>query len=345
MSERLRVGIAGYGIVGKRRRFFIDLHPQLKTVAICDRTFSRDAPSDGVVRVYNDYRELIEKEQLDLLFVCLTNDVAADATRLGLEAGLHVFCEKPPARNLRELNEVIQCESRFPRAKLKYGFNHRYHDSFRYALSVLRGGELGKVINIRGVYGKSKLVSYESDWRAQRKVAGGGILLDQGIHMVDMMRLLAGDEFHEVHSFVTNTYWNHDVEDNAYALMRTPDGIVAMLHSSATQWRHRFHLEISLSDGAVILQGILSGSKTYGEEEITVARKGKGDLGIPPEQTFRYNQDNSWADEIAEFVELILSDKPVVNGSSSEARKTLELIYRIYAADPDWRSKFLSGGY
>lgn len=336
--DRLRVGIAGYGVVGKRRRKFIDQHPWLRTVAVSDRTFGEDGRFADGVRYHATYQRLLD-EPLDVLFVCLPNDVAPDATIAGLERGWHVFCEKPPGRDLADVARVLRCAERHPRSKLMYGFNHRYHDSVREALRIVRQGELGPVINLRGVYGKSKIVSFESDWRTQRALAGGGILLDQGIHMVDLMRLFAGD-FHEVHSFVSNSYWKHDVEDNAYALMRTADGVIAMLHSSATQWRHRFHLEIALWRGTVILSGILSGSKSYGAETLTVAYANEEDGGDPREVTTRYNQDNSWRDEIAEFAAAILHDKPITDGSASEALKTMQLVYRIYCADPDWRRQF-----
>lgn len=338
MGDVLRVGIAGYGVVGKRRRNFIDLHPHLKAVAVCDRTFFGEGTFDDGVRYYTHYRRLLE-EKLDVLFVCLTNDIAPEVTIAGLEKGLHVFCEKPPGRDLSDITRVIACERKHPGQKLKYGFNHRYHDSVRDALRIVRTRELGEIINLRGVYGKSKLINFDSDWRTQRAIAGGGILLDQGIHMVDMIRLFAGD-FTEVHSFVSNGYWKHDVEDNAYALMRTANGVVAMLHSSATQWRHRFHLEIALTRGTIILSGILSGSKSYGAETITVAYAGENDGGDPREQTTRYNQDNSWRDEVAEFAEGVLEDKPIVNGSSIEALKTMQLVYRIYCADPEWRRRY-----
>jgi predicted dehydrogenase len=334
----LKVGIAGYGVVGKRRRHFVDLHPHLHTVAVCDRVF----PSDGVfpdgVRHYRGYHGLLS-EDLDVLFVCLTNDVAAEVTMAGLEHGLHVFCEKPPGRNVQDVTDVIRCERRHPGLKLKYGFNHRYHESVRQALAIVRSRELGEVINLRGVYGKSQIISFDSDWRTQRALAGGGILLDQGIHLVDLLRLFGGD-FVDIHSVVSNGYWHHDVEDNAYALMRTADGVVAMLHSSATQWRHRFNLEITLAKGMIILSGILSGSKSYGAETITVARVGADDAGDPPETTFRYNVDHSWRDEIAEFADAIVGNKPIENGSSSEALKTMHLVYRIYCADPEWKRRF-----
>ncbi len=337
----LRVGIAGYGIVGQRRRHFIDRHTQLRTVAVADRTFTTDGALEDGVRHYADFRRLISEEEFDLLFVCLPNDVAPEASVRGLETGRHVFCEKPPGRDLDDIARVMSCARRHPGLKLKYGFNHRCHDSVRDALAIVQSGTLGRVINLRGVYGKSKFVSYgrHSDWRTDRSIAGGGILLDQGIHMVDLLRLFAG-EFADVHSFVSNSHWRHDVEDNAYALMRTKDGVVALLHSSATQWRHRFELEIALERGALILSGILSGSKSYGAETLTQVWANDDDQGDPKEVTTRYTQDLSWADEIADFAEAVLNDRAVVEGSADDAFRTMELVYRIYCADTAWRTRW-----
>ena len=333
----LKVGIAGYGVVGKRRRACVDRHPDLCLVAVCDRTFAGDGVMEDGVRYYTDYRRLLE-EPLDALIVCMTNDVAAEVAIAGLEHGQHVFCEKPPGRDVADIVQVIAHEHRHPHLKLMYGFNHRYHDSVRDALRIIRSGELGHLINLSGVYGKSKLITFDQpDWRTKRAVAGGGILLDQGIHMVDLMRLFAG-EFVDVQSFVSNRHWGFDVEDNAYALMRTREGVVGMLHSSATQWRHRFHLDINLSGGSLILGGILSGSKTYGAETLTVVTADPDrDGGDPREQITRYNRDPSWDDEIAEFAKCIIQNDPVTSCSSNDALETMKLVYRIYYADPAWR--------
>ena len=335
-----KVGIAGYGVVGQRRRQFIDLHSALETVAVCDRTLPGQGVFEDGVRHYADYHSLLE-EDLDVLFVCLTNDIAPEVTMAGLNNGLHVFCEKPPGRTVEDIQAIIAVEKKYPDLVLKYGFNHRYHDSVRDALKLVDGGDFGRVLNMRGVYGKSKFVSFDkdSDWRIDREIAGGGILLDQGIHMVDLMRLFAG-EFTDITSYVTNDYWNHTVEDNAYALMRTADGTVAMLHSTATQWRHRFNLEITCAEGALILSGILSGSKSYGAETLTVMWRDEDDSGDPKEQTTRYDHDPSWADEISEFADAITKHIPIENGSSEDALKTMELVYRIYCADPDWAAKW-----
>jgi len=343
-STPLKVGIAGYGVVGTRRRDCIDAHPHLSTVAVCDQKLDGEGAYEDGVRYYQTYQRLLE-EDLDVLFVCLSNDIAAEVTSAGLKRRLHVFCEKPPGRTVEEIAAVMAVEKQHPTLKLRYGFNHRHHDSVRTALEIVRSGELGPVINLRGVYGKSQLITFgQTSWRTDRAMAGGGVLLDQGIHMVDLIRLFAG-EFEDVHSFVSNDYWNYDVEDNAYAMMRTASGVVAMLHSSATQWRHQFQLEITLRDGAVVLSGILSGSKSYGAETLTVIRRADDDMGDPREDTTRYNRDPSWADEINDFADSVLNNTPVVDGSSLDAFKTMRLVYQIYCADPVWKARWgLSDG-
>jgi predicted dehydrogenase len=339
MARPLRVAIAGYGVVGKRRRHFIDLHPHLELIAICDQKFVSDGIVDGVSG-YRTYKPLFEHE-LDALFVCMTNDIAPEVTIAALERGLHVFCEKPPGRDLDDIARVAEASARAPHLKVMYGFNHRYHESVNDALELIRSGEFGRVLNLRGVYGKSKFISFgqKSSWRTERAVAGGGILLDQGIHLVDLMRLFAG-EFVDVFSFVSNSHWQHDVEDNAYALMRSTNDAVAMLHSSATQWRHRFHLDIGLEKGGIVLSGILSGSKSYGAETMTVIYPDEDDQGDPREQTVRYNKDPSWEREVNTFASAILEDRPVESGNIEDAYRTMELVYRIYCADPAWRSKW-----
>ena len=338
--SQLKVGIAGFGVVGRRRKKVVDQRSDMRVVAVCDRTIPEaDTLADGV-RCHQDYQRLLA-EDLDVLIVCMTNDIAAEVTIAGLERGLHVFCEKPPGRNVSEIASVIEHERRHPALKLMYGFNHRYHDSVQEALAILRTGQLGRIINIRGVYGKSKLVTFnQPDWRTRREIAGGGVLLDQGIHMVDLMRLFAG-EFTDVHSFISNRQWGYDVEDNAYALMRTGDGVVAMLNSSATQWRHRFHLDINLEQGSLILGGILSGTKSYGAETLTVVQADPdNDAGDPREQTTRYNRDPSWEREIAAFADYIRAGTPVQGGNSHDALRTMQLVYKIYHADAGWRTAY-----
>lgn len=332
---KLKVGIAGYGIVGNRRRQYIDEHSHLQTVAVCDQKFTSAGVMPDGVKYFTTYQELIE-QPLDVLFVSLPNYLAADATIAGLSRDMHVFCEKPPGRDVSDVMRVIAVEKTKPHLFLKYGFNHRYHHSVREALRLVKSGEFGEIINMRGVYGKSKLI-LPGGWRAERKYAGGGILLDQGIHILDLMQLFC-DQFVEVKSFISNSFWKHDVEDNAYVIMRDSKGHVVMLHSSATQWQHRFSLDISLTKGFIVLRGILSGSKSYGQEELIVGKWDESDVGTTREECTKYLEDDSWRLEIHEFADAILNKGEIMNGKSEEALQTMKLVYRIYCADPEWQA-------
>lgn len=338
-TDKLKVGIAGYGVVGKRRKIFIDQNPAMITAAVSDVNFSGDGKMPDGLRYFNNYQKLVNQD-LDILFVCLPNYLAPEVTIAGLKKGMHVFCEKPPACSVQGVKKVISVEERYPALKLKYGFNHRYHDSIKEAKKIIDSGRYGKIINLRGVYGKSSIIPFSGGWRSNRKLAGGGILLDQGIHMLDMIRYFAGD-FEEIKSFVSNDYWNHDVEDNVYAILRSRNGCVAMLHSTATQWQHRFRLEITMKDALLELTGILAGSKSYGEEKLKIVQRHEGSAtGSLEEKTTSYLEDNSWKEEVDEFADIILANKKVVNGHSGDALKVMDLVYRIYCADPKWKDAF-----
>ena len=337
---KLKVGIAGYGIVGKRRRKCIEQNSNLELIAVCDQIFQGRGVLEDGTRFYNNYRELLE-EDLHILIVCMTNEIAPEVTTAGIEKGLHVFCEKPPGRDMLDIEHIIKIEKSFPECKLMYGFNHRYHNSIKDALKIIESGELGNIINMRGIYGKSKIITFnQTDWRTRREIAGGGVLLDQGIHLVDLMRLFAG-EFNEVKSFISNGHWGYEVEDNAYALMKTESGVVATLNSSATQWRHRFNLDINLERGSLILEGILTSTKSYGEETLTIVTVDHdNDQGDPQEKVIHYNKDPTWEDEINQFTSNINKNTPITNGSSSDALNTMKLVYMIYYADPLWRETY-----
>ena len=339
-KNNLRVGIAGFGTVGKKRRAFIEVHPDLELIALCDKSFSSNPPPADGLSYFENYQDLL-KLSLDVLFVCLTNDIQPEVTMQALNLGIHVFCEKPPGRTVQDILDVIEVEKKNPHLKLMYGFNHRYHDSVQDAFRMVQSGKLGNIITIRGVYGKSNLITFnQPDWRTKREIAGGGVLLDQGIHMLDLIRLFAGD-FDEIQSFVSNSHWQHDVEDNAFALMRNVNGVVAMVHSSATQWRHRFNLEINMQKGSIILGGFLSGTKSYGDETMTVIYADtQKDNGDPREESVRYNKDPSWEREINAFISAVIKNEPIKNGTSKDALDTMRMVYNIYYADQTWREKF-----
>lgn len=337
---RLRVGILGYGIVGRKREEVIRRNSEYQIIAICDKTFEEKNELVSGVQYFKDYRDCL-KIDLDVVFVCLSNDVVADATLKALRHGAHVFCEKPPARTLDELKEVGKEIKKSKGQRLMYGFNHRYHGSVIDAKSIIDTGVMGQLISIRGLYGKSKIVTYDQTiWRTERAKSGGGILLDQGIHMLDLMRYFGG-EFYNVQSVVSNKFWDFDVEDNVAAILTNNNGLIASLSSSATQWRHRFNLELMFANGCLLLEGILSGSKSYGDETLRIIRRECADgTKSQNEEVRRYTQDNSWQSEVDLFAKSIMEGKDIVQGCYVDAYETLRLVFMIYFADPEWRNKY-----
>lgn len=339
----LKVAIVGYGVVGKKRHACLIDNRHAEVVAVCDQRAEMMDDLDPEIRSYTTFQGILDaQDRIDAVFVCLSNDMLATVTKSFLRYGAHVFCEKPPARSTNELKLVSEVYPEHSSQKLMYGFNHRYHQSVQDALCLIQSGKLGQVINARGIYGKSKLITYDqTTWRTQRAIAGGGVLLDQGIHMVDLLRQFCG-EFDEVKSYVSNDHWSHDVECNAYALMKTGRGVVAMLHSSATQWRHRFELEISLTKGALKLAGFLTGSKSYGDETLRITWCDSRGRGVLQEEVRHYLHDSSWQLEVDYFIDCILHDRTVKNGHLNDAYQTLRLVESIYLADPVWQAKIQS---
>lgn len=332
----LRVGIVGFGRMGRLRGRLVNDHPSMCLAAVADPGIEAADVPDGC-EYFKTSDELLTRE-MDAVFVCTPNAVTADIVVASLRGGRHVFCEKPPGKDLADVQRMSDAERARPGLKLKFGFNHRYHDAVSESLTVAQSGRLGRLLWMRGIYGKST-DSADGAWRSRRDVAGGGILLDQGIHMLDLFRAFCG-EFDDVKSFVGSSAANAEVEDNAYALLRTRDGQVAMLHSSATHWKHTFSLEIFLTDGYIAVNGILSGSQSYGRETLTTARRqpaGAGDVvGRPREEVAFFDHDHSWAREVDEFANCIVHDRPVTVGTSEDARRAMELVYRIYQGDESW---------
>lgn len=326
-----KVGVIGLGKMGQIRAEHILGHPQMKLVAVSDVDLQKSELFPNA-EFYKDYKNLLA-EALDIVFVAAYNHIAPHAVIRALSAGMHVFCEKPPGRTVEDVEAVIQAEARNPGLILKYGFNHRYHYAIMEAKSMVDSGQYGKILWLRGVYGKSGGTAYEKAWRNDSRLAGGGILLDQGIHMVDLFRYFCG-EFEEVKSFTTTSYWDIPLEDNAFAILRNTHNQIAMLHSSATQWKHKFLLELGLEDGYININGILSSTRSYGEESITFARRQFEDeasaFGKPREQTIYFDRDDSWRLEIEDFVNAIVGKRRVETGTSKDALKVMQLVRKIY---------------
>lgn len=328
----LKIGIAGFGKMGQIRADEVLKNKNTKLIAVFEQYGEVPTSKYHNLIHCNTYEELLEQD-LDAVFICAFNDVAASFTIKALKKGYHVFCEKPPAHTVAELQEVLNIEKESNRI-LKYGFNHRLHYSVVEAKKLIDTGSMGKLLWIRGVYGKAGSIDYNKNWRNYKKYSGGGILLDQGIHMLDLMCYFTSSNFEVLNAELTNSFWDIEVEDNAFITMKNKNGVVATMHSSATQWKHKFLLEMEFENGYINLDGILSNSRSYAPEMLITARREFEDvtyaMGKPKEQTIWFENDDSWKLELEEFIDAILNGKELKHGTSYDGLRALSLVEDIY---------------
>ena len=328
--NKVKFGIAGYGKMGKIREESILNSPDTKLISIYE--VSECHHNDKDIVQCNSFDELLATD-IDAVIVSAYVSVAADYVIRALNAGKHVFCEKPPSMTAKEMQKVIETEKKMGRV-LKYGFNHRFHYSVMEAKKIINNGSLGKMLWMRGVYGKAGSIDFHDNWRNYKNYSGGGILLDQGIHMIDLFRYFSNDEFECLSSHITSSFWNVECEDNAFLTLKSKNDIVATLHSSATQWKHKFLLEMAFENGFINLDGILSSTRSYAPETMIIGKREFEDItfamGKPKESITYYEYDNSWELELKEFIDAVNGKSVINNGTSEDALEIMMLTDFVY---------------
>jgi predicted dehydrogenase len=328
--KKIKFGIAGYGKMGKIREKSIFNSNFAELISIYE--VSNYTHSDQNIVQCNSFDELLATD-IDAVVVSAYVSVLADYVMRALSAGKHVFCEKPPSMTSKEVQNVIEIEKKSGKV-LKYGFNHRFHYSVMEAKKIITGGSLGKMLWMRGVYGKAGSIDFNDNWRNYKRYSGGGILLDQGIHMLDLFRYFSEDEFECLSAHLTSSFWNVECEDNAFLTLKSKQNVIATLHSSANQWKHKFLLEMAFEDGYINLDGILSSTRSYTPETMIVGQREFEDvtfaMGKPKESITYYEYDNSWALELTEFIDAVNGVSIIRNGTSNDALEVMKITDYAY---------------
>ena len=323
----MKVSIIGFGKMGKIRATAIE-----KCGGQVVGVFDSNIVDNSGYKVYDKVDDVFDDPNIDAIFVCTPNFLNAKYTIRGIQSGKHVFCEKPPALNVSEMEEVILEESKYDK-KIMYGFNHRHHGSIIKMKELIDSNYYGNILWMRGRYGKNVDDSFFENWRSDKSLSGGGILIDQGIHMLDLF-LYMGESFDKISASVSNQFWKIDgIEDNVFAILEnTKSNITASLHSTMTQWRHLFSFEIFLEKGYMTLNGLKTPSGSYGEEVLTIAKNQYGDKsgGRHEEIHLRYPVDGSWETEVGIFFDCVKNNKEVSIGNTKDAIKIMDIIENIY---------------
>jgi predicted dehydrogenase len=321
----MRWGIIGCGLIGQKRATALRaLGHTVASVADSVGKRAEVVAADYGANAIADWKVLAAQADLDAVVVATSPDWLSPIAVACLEQGKHVLVEKPAGRTLAEVRAIADVAQREGHL-VKVGYNHRFHPAMRKAHAIVQAGDLGPLMFIRGRYGHGGRLGYQQEWRFRPEISGGGELIDQGSHLIDLAHWFLGD-FTELKSMLRNYYWKASVEDNCFLTLSTAKGQVAWLHATWTEWKNTFSFEISGRDGKLEISG-LGGS--YGVETLSHYRM-LPQMG-PPETT-RWEwpfPDKSWDIEVAEFVAAIAEGRRPV-GDIEDALVTMSIIDRIY---------------
>jgi len=324
-GKQMGVAIVGCGQIGRRRALALKNAKLVYCVdLLLDRAQSLAAVGTDVI-VSTDWREAIKNKNVDVVIVSTTNNVLSQITMAAVQAGRHVLVEKPAAHTAQELHPIIDL-ARKKNVMVRVGFNNRYHPAFRKARELYENGALGELMFVRGRYGHGGRPGYEKEWRANPALSGGGELIDQGIHLIDLSRWFLGDFTHVIGE-AQRYFWQMPVEDNAFLLLKTNRQQVAFLHVSCTEWKNLFSFEIYGKNAKLHIEG-LGGS--YGVERLAYYKM-LPQMGPPETVIWEFPMgDDSWQVEFAEFLDDIrLKRTPAA--SLEDAQAALTVIEKIYA--------------
>jgi predicted dehydrogenase len=316
----------GCGLIGQKR--LNNLPPGSVTVA-CDLNLDRAkklaAQSPGCIAT-DSVEQAVTSPNVDAVMIATLNSTLTPIAMQAVQAGKHVLVEKPAGITVAELEKLQELAAQRG-ALVRVGYNHRYHPACLKALEIFRSGALGPMMFVRGRYGQGGRVGYEKEWRADPKLSGGGELIDQGVHLIDLAGIFLG-EFTSVEGHVATYFWNMPVDDNAFLSLRNATGNTAWLQVSCSEWKNMFSLEIYGRDGKLHWEG-LGGS--YGLERLTYYKM-LPQMGPPDTTVWEFPRgDESWKIEMAEFAEDIRLKRTPVPGLK-EAIAAMRVVEAIYAS-------------
>ena len=320
------VAIVGCGLIGRKRAIALGSH---RLVACADLDLERARGLAGSTALAtSSWQDAVAHPDAGIVIVATTNDALAPVAIAALEAGKDVLVEKPAARSVAEIDRLIEVARRTG-GVIAVGFNHRFHPALRRARQIVDSGTMGPLMFVRARYGHGGRLGYEREWRADPALSGGGELIDQGVHVIDLARWFLGD-FPVVEGLATTCFWDMPVDDNAFLTLRTDDGKVAFLHVSCSEWKNMFSMEIYGRTGKIAIDG-LGGS--YGVERLTYYQM-KPQMGPPDATSWDYpGPDASWTHEFQAFAADVAARRAPDAGLLA-ARAALVIVEAIYARSP-----------
>ncbi len=295
----MNVAIIGAGLIGKKRALAMPANVNLKTFCDINEKKGQELTDEFGCNFEKDWKVVLNDKEIEAVFICTTNNYFAKISIEAIKAGKHISVEKPGAKNSKELEEVYKV---FKKSKvvLQYGYNLRFHPAIIKAKELVDCKKFGEILFLRARYGHGGRLGYEKEWRFNKSISGGGELLDQGSHLIDLVNFFCG-QMEQIVGLKRNLFWKASVEDSAFFTLSNKKGQIAHLSATCIEWKNIFSLEIILKKAKIQIDG-LGGS--YGKEKMTLYKM-KPEMGLPDMEQFTFDEDSSWNNEIEFFLDRI----------------------------------------
>lgn len=317
--KKLHFALIGMGGMGSRWAGIISKLASLD--AVVDSSDKRSATLDDV----------LSDPYIDAVLIATPHGDLAWQTKKALKAGKHVLCEKPGAIHSRDIKKNIKIAKK---KGLVYvvSYNHRFHEGFLEARYVYERKYIGDIIFIRSRYGFGGRKGYNKEWRLNKKKGGSGELMDQGVHMIDMVMSFIGKPV-EIRGFTSDKFWkkgNKDIgEDNGFVLLKGKNKEIASIHASLTQWKPLHNFEIYGTKGYISVEGL--GQRYGGTEIVKLCRRPKDFSRDVQETVVRCNPiaDNSLIYVLENFIDVV-GGKKKTQMTGENAYEVLRVVEKIY---------------
>lgn len=331
--EKLGFGIIGAGLMGCRRAESLNRFPETKLISVADldEYKAKQVSEKYNCRYTTNYQDILKDETIKCVIISVTNNFLARITKEALEKGKHILVEKPVATNMNELNEIIRI-SKEKNLIVKAGFNHRFLPTIKKAKEIFDSNQLGELMFIKTTYGQKGRIGFEKEWRTKKELSGGGQLIDQGVHVIDLCIFFMGD-IKSVEGWASNLFWRTDVDDNDFLLLKNLKNKIAFIHTSSSLWRNTFNFEIQCAKGRMEIEGLRG---HYGTPKLRILRRNEekskkfGVYQFDEEEIKFPDEDVSFIEEMKNFLNCI-KGKEAISGNLMDAKKVLTIVFDLYS--------------
>lgn len=327
VKQKYGIGIIGCGLIGLKRANSIDDKSKIRFFCDIDIEKAESYANKFKCSFTSNWKELIESDNVDIVIISTTHNLLAEMAEYSIFCQKPTLIEKPGAFNSKAFDILIEKAQKY-NVPVHVGYNHRFHPSFIKAKDLIKNKKIGHLYFIRAHYGHGGRIGYDSEWRANKNISGGGELIDQGTHLIDLSIWLFEEDFFNISGNLKTYFWDMDVEDNVFMILETKTKKIANLHASWTEWKNQFNFEIVGETGKILIEG-LGGS--YGKEKLTLYEM-KPEMGVPKIKKWTWeDNDFSWSNQWLHFMNEVANSKLNCEPGLESSRKVLKIVDNLYA--------------